>query len=584
MVNAYREHPLRPARWFVVSALAFVVLAFLVYGQSGPDDAYITYWPARTLAEHGRIWNYNGVRLEQSSSLSLVVVLAIVYRLTPLSMPAVAFLTSLGFGVFTLWLAERVARRLDLRPSGAVVPVIATVACFGSWATSGMEMSLVAASGLLMVLQLDRLRDPQAGWRPTVTTALAVLFFAASRPEAPIIVVGVVLAGALSLLAARATDGPGLGDRLRALARIVLASASALTVLLAFRRLYFHAWVPNSAALKMGGFDLREGFAYLWDGLALNGFVLGALALVGVVGLTWQLAARRPGGFLLALIGAEMIGHLGFVIGSGGDWMSGARFLAPAIPSIVILGLAGASLFLNGGSLRAVALVLVFANLFSVVQFVRASGNDGRPGFLLPAAAQRFHRQFGAHRFGAIELANKVHERDAGTLSNFLPIVARAVAASPDRPIWVITGQAGMMGYYLMSKYFRSAKLLDFWSITTRELYDCLPAGTAPSSKAGSSIGLGQYLDAMPSLEARCGLPRPDFFYNECLPDRDRQLLVDHGYRVLYNQVGDVRDLEQSPLLPAQIGACGYFAVREELAQKLGLGGEKTVAWAANPR
>jgi hypothetical protein len=79
-------------------------------------------------------------------------------------------------------------------------------------------------------------------------------------------------------------------------------------------------------------------------------------------------------------------------------------------------------------------------------------------------------------------------------------------------------------------------------------------------------------------------LPRPDLFYNECLPDGDRQLLAAHGYRVLYNQVGQVRDLEESPLLPAQIDACGYFAVREDLAQRLGLGGEKTVVWKANPR
>ena len=91
-LNAYRNRPFLPARWFLFSALAFVVVAFLIYGQSGPDDAYITYWPARALAEHGRIWNYNGVRVEQSSSLSLVVVLAILYRLTPFSMPVVAFL------------------------------------------------------------------------------------------------------------------------------------------------------------------------------------------------------------------------------------------------------------------------------------------------------------------------------------------------------------------------------------------------------------------------------------------------------------------------------------------------------------
>lgn len=573
-----------PPRWFLATALAFAVLAFLIYGQSGPDDVYITYWPARALAEHGRIWNYNGVRLEQSSSLSLVIVLAILYRLTPFSMPVVAFLTSLGFGAWALWLSERIARRLELRPAWAAIPVIATVACFGSWTTSGMEMPLVGAAGLLMALRLDDLRT-SAGWRPALKAALAVLFFAASRPESPIIAAAVGLAVTGALLSAR-TAGPEDAPRRRLLAagRIVLTVASALALLLAFRRLYFHAWIPNSAAMKVGGFDRREGFAYLWDSLALNGFGLGALALVGAAGLAWMLVRRRPGTFLLAAIGAEMIGHLGFVVGSGGDWMSGCRFLAPAIPTVVILGLTAASRLLNGGSVRGLAVVLACANLFSIVQFVRASGNDGRPGFLVLRAMYRFRKQFGPTRVTPIELANKVHQRDAATLGNFLPVVARAVAASPDRPIWVITGQAGLMPYYLMSTYFGRAKLLDFWSITTRELYDCLPAGSAPGSKAGSSIGLGQYLDVMPGLEARCGLPRPDFFYNECLSDGDRQLLASHGYRVLYNQVGSVRDIDDSALLPAQIGACGYFAVREDLAQKLGLGPERVVVWDSDPR
>src|SRR5665213_2790297 len=85
-----------PSRPALVCALAFAAFAFLLYGQSGQDDTYITYWPARTLAEHGQIWNYNGVRLEQSSSLSLVVILAILYKLLPLSMPTVGFLSSLG--------------------------------------------------------------------------------------------------------------------------------------------------------------------------------------------------------------------------------------------------------------------------------------------------------------------------------------------------------------------------------------------------------------------------------------------------------------------------------------------------------
>jgi hypothetical protein len=573
-----------PSRAILFASLAFPALAFFLYGHSGTDDTYITYWPARTLAEHGRIWNYNGVRLEQSSSLSFVVVLAVLYKLTPFSMPTLGFLTSLGFGALTVLLAERGAKRLGLRPSGAVIPVIATVACFGAWTTSGMELSLVTAAGLLMCLQMDDLRAAGTGWRQCARASLAVLLFAGSRPEAPVIVGGVVAAGALSLLSARAGAEPGLRDRLRAVAWMTLAAASAVGLLLVFRRLYFHSWVPNSAAMKVGGFDPRAGIAYLWDCLALNGFALGALALVGAFSLAWQLVGRRPETFLLTLIGAEMVGHLGFAVLSGGDWMLGSRFLVPAIPSLVILGLAAASSFRNPVSLRSLAIILVVANLFSIVQYERASGNNGRPAFLLPAALHLFRKQFGEQKFSSIELANKVHERDAGPLSDFLPLVARVVAASPDRPVWVITGQAGMMGYYLMSKYFGRAKMMDFWSITTRDLYDCLPKGSAPGGLAGSSIGLGQYLDEMPSLEARCGLPRPDLFYNECLPDRDRQLLVAHGYRILYDQVGQVRDLEESQLLPAQIDACGYFAVREDLAQRLGLGAEKTVVWRSNPR
>ncbi len=568
-----------PARAILIGALAFPLLAFFFYGHSGTDDTYITYWPARTLAEHGRIWNYNGVRVEQSSSLSFVVVLAVIYWLTPFSMPTLGFLVSLGFGALTLLLAERVATRLGLRPSGAVMPVMATVACFGAWTTSGMELSLVTAAGLLMCLQIDDLRAG-AGWRACARASLAILLFAGSRPEAPVIVGAVVAGGAVSLLSAR--GGADLRDRLRAVGWMTLAAAAAVGLLLAFRRLYFHAWVPNSAAMKVGGFNWRGGLGYLWDSLALNGFALAALALVGLFCLAWQLVARRPGTLLLTLIGAEMVGHLAFAVFSGGDWMWGTRFLVPGIPTLVILGLAAASSFRDAGSLKPLAIILVVANLFSIGQYVRATANNGRPAFLLPAAMRLFRKQFGKQKFSAIELANKVHQRDAGTLSNFLPVVDRVVAATPDRPIWVVTGQAGMMGYYLMSKYFGRAKMLDFWSITTRELYDCLPKGSAPSGQAGANIGLGQFLDAMPSLE-QCGLPRPDLFYNECLSEDDRRLLVTHGYRVLYNQIGQVRDLEDSQLLPAQIDACGYFAVREDLAQKLGLGEGTTVVWKSNP-
>jgi hypothetical protein len=57
-------------------AAAALVLGFVLFGSSGRDDNYITYWPAHSLAEHAEITNINDQRLEQSSSLSFTIAIA----------------------------------------------------------------------------------------------------------------------------------------------------------------------------------------------------------------------------------------------------------------------------------------------------------------------------------------------------------------------------------------------------------------------------------------------------------------------------------------------------------------------------
>src|SRR5438552_19214968 len=52
------------------------VVGFLLFSSTGRDDSYITYWAADQLRRTGRITNYNGRALEQSSSLLHVLLLA----------------------------------------------------------------------------------------------------------------------------------------------------------------------------------------------------------------------------------------------------------------------------------------------------------------------------------------------------------------------------------------------------------------------------------------------------------------------------------------------------------------------------
>ena len=59
-----------------------VAVGLRYFVSTGRDDSHITYWPAYTLAHFGDILNYNGERVEQSSSLLHVLVLATFHKLT----------------------------------------------------------------------------------------------------------------------------------------------------------------------------------------------------------------------------------------------------------------------------------------------------------------------------------------------------------------------------------------------------------------------------------------------------------------------------------------------------------------------
>ena len=60
-----------------IFSLFFVLLGYALYGSAGHDDSHITFWASYTLSEFGEIVNYNGDRIEQSSSLLLTVLTAV---------------------------------------------------------------------------------------------------------------------------------------------------------------------------------------------------------------------------------------------------------------------------------------------------------------------------------------------------------------------------------------------------------------------------------------------------------------------------------------------------------------------------
>ena len=116
--------------WRLVPPAVLVTVGLLLFPSAGHDDTHITCWPAYTLSHFGQILNYNGDRVEQSSSLLQVLLLAALHKVTRIDVVTLAKLSSIAFGIGTLLaLFTLVARSADrwaglcaaLVPIGAVL-------------------------------------------------------------------------------------------------------------------------------------------------------------------------------------------------------------------------------------------------------------------------------------------------------------------------------------------------------------------------------------------------------------------------------------------------------------------------------
>jgi hypothetical protein len=63
---------LAPLSWCLL-----ILAGFLIHGASGHDDPHINFWFSHTLLEYGQLVNYNGDRVEQTTSLLLVLMTAL---------------------------------------------------------------------------------------------------------------------------------------------------------------------------------------------------------------------------------------------------------------------------------------------------------------------------------------------------------------------------------------------------------------------------------------------------------------------------------------------------------------------------
>lgn len=544
-------------QWAVVAVLAGVALLHgaTLYASAGYDDTHITYWAAHALSTFGEIVNYNGERVEQSSSLLLVLVLAAAHRLTGLDLPALGAAVSLACGLLTIAVSVGLARRTGIGDTWRVAAVLAMSPYLVFWSFSGMETVMAALCvAWFLLFVIDTLQRGLS--RPRLAyVALSATALIAVRPEAPF--VALAFLGGLLVCAPAFARAPGATYAGACALRFRVAAIGGCVALIflflcAGRYGYFGAYLPQPVTAKTGGEPLErlaDGAFYLL--LQARSVTIVALLFLAAAGAV-RILCRRTGtaaGFATLVLGCFVSSQLAFVLFGGGDWMGGARFLVPILPILAIIGLVGLDLFHPSGRK---ARVIAFGALLGLAAFdtltFAARVSTGVPLAMLPRAEAAIGRYLppSLPPPGWFERANLVHLRDirpAAVLEGVVDDLRKELR----RPVRVLSGQMGMVAFHVVRRHFGWVEIIDRRGLASTHLNGCAADVGLDSNQLGYAVTYEDLFRDRPELWSACSLPRPDVVFDLVRMDSSPadhmplQILERAGYVVVYVQSGFVR-------------------------------------------
>jgi hypothetical protein len=545
-----------------------VLVGLSLFPSGGPDDTHITCWPAYTLSHVGQILNYNGDRVEQSSSLLQVLMLALLHKLTTLDLLTLAKLSSIAFGVATLAVLFALVARVTSRTAALSVAVMAAAAPpLVYWSFSGMETSLVAFTGVCLVLTTaDYLAGHPASalWKAT----LAMGAFALVRPETPLLL-ACILASAVGVTSLKGTlADPRAHPHSQAENRarlLLLVSVLVCGALFGFRLSYFGDPFPQPVTAKFSGFSVQSvvtGLHYL-KGHAWNDSPAAAivtLTLVFSAAITIVRQVRAPHLNIHVVLPLLFVaGYLAFVVIAGGDWMAGGRFLVHFLP-VAMAFVAFARADRSGKTLAAIAAIVVALELTWAVTFARTSSTS------LPIWATTTVERADRAQFSWFESRSRINVRDMPLIKNLDDVIA-GVSKVKKEPIVIISGQMGMVSYYIAMRHFGRVRFLDRHGLVERALTACVTTRSAAKDTGGLIFPFDRYFENLSEIERMCHLTRPDVVFD--IGSFADAGVEKYGYRQVHAQAGTVPSVGTG-ITGATVRSDAFIAVDAGLVPAIG--------------
>jgi hypothetical protein len=540
--------------WAILGALVLVFLGMYLLGPGGRDDVYKTLWPAEAFATSGRIVNYNGDAVEQSSSLLHVLALGGARTVLGGSLANINLALTIFCGALGIWLAIKLARQLGLRANAWLALALGTQGCWAYWAMGGLDGVISGVCWLFWLRMLIFCVEDSRALRLILPTILLVLV----RPENGLIAIGAII----FYLSWDVLKAPQAFSRLniKRIGTVLLIVALAMAALIGWRIWHGGAWLPQSALAKSDGLSLRRmrsGLGYLFLETYRHPELIPLWLGMGLA--SWRILRKRslPAGTRL-LFCTVAVGLI-FIVASGGDWMENSRFLVPFILPFVLQMWLEIEQFARKIQLL-IRIGYVTANLAGLL-WIAAHFNIGYPPFSAPLMAKT--ESASAAPFA--ERYNKVHLRDMRPLEELLQIHDR-IYQQKGTQVHILSQQAGYMMYHLSLERPRQFHFVDLVSLCTPDFTNCPVTRARGRMRGGLNMDLMYMLTDWENIAQQCSMEKPDIIFG--LDEDDLRLtkfLQAHGYAIAALQEGWMANASfLSPGL--QISATEFIVVQEKWA------------------
>ncbi len=354
-----------------IAPLLLLAIGVVFFPSGGRDDAHIGYWVALCLSRFGKVMNYNGVAIEQSSTLLHALILAAAHRLSGINMIVLGRLSAMVFGVAAVLLVQRLAARIDRRLAMPAGLLTASSAYFAYWSFGGMEATLCALLAVWIVLLFgdyvatpnERLFSARLIW-----IAFVMLLFLLVRPEQPLVLFS-MLAGAVTLAIWKR-------EPVRRVFVLAFIAVFLVAAIFHWRWHTFGSLFPQPVSAKSGSLSMHTfavGLRYYRKHILFQPGVL----LFVIVAVTGAVRAWREKNPYLIFALLFLISSGAFVLLAGGDWMEAGRFFVPLFP-LAALFVAFALSRWSLTSARVGAAVIVLGQL-SAIYFLAARDSTAVP-------------------------------------------------------------------------------------------------------------------------------------------------------------------------------------------------------------